>query len=157
MRIRFLTDHRVQQGDGNGPFYEKGKIYDFTGFSPETYAAKYIRVGLAEEVAPPARAVEMFHDRVVLMVFDKSVLDEDDVANATVIVWGHAPEAQLKPIGPRAFLTPGWITARGGPHVAVVEQAGTAIVVTGRPPAPAACCGPPTAGAAASPRRSRRR
>jgi hypothetical protein len=77
---------------------------------------------LAALPPPPARAVEMFDDRVVLMVYDKGVLDEDDVANATAIVWGNSPEAQLRPIGPRAFLTPGWITAPAGPRVAVIER-----------------------------------
>jgi hypothetical protein len=77
---------------------------------------------------PPSRAVEMFDDRVVLMVYDKGVLDEDDVANATAIVWGNAVDAVLKPIGPRAFLTPGAVTAPSGPHVAMVEYSEEAIV-----------------------------
>lgn len=70
---------------------------------------------------PPARAVEMFEDRVVLMVFDKGVLDEDDVANSTAIVWGHAPDPMLKPIGTRLFLTPGPLNHAAGPHVAVLD------------------------------------
>jgi hypothetical protein len=64
---------------------------------------------LAALPAPPSRAVELLDDRVVLMVFDKGVLDEDDVANATAIVWGNAREPQLRAIGPRVFLSPGWI------------------------------------------------
>lgn len=58
MRIKFLVDHKVQQSDGKGPSYEKGRTYEFTGFSPETYAAKYVRVGIAEEVKEDARAVD---------------------------------------------------------------------------------------------------
>jgi hypothetical protein len=90
---------------------------------------KLRRLGdLAALPPPPSRAVEMFDDRVVLMVFEKGVLDEEDVANATTIVWGNSQEAVLKAIGPRVFLTPGWITGPKGPHVAVVEYAEDAIV-----------------------------
>lgn len=70
---------------------------------------------------PPSRAVEMFEDRVVLMVYDKAVLDEDDVANATVIVWGNAAEPVLRPIGPRLFLSPGLLNSAAGPAVALVD------------------------------------
>jgi hypothetical protein len=71
---------------------------------------------------PPSRAIEMFDDRVVLMVFDKGVLDEDDVANATAIVWGNSQEPVLKPIGPRVFFSPGWVTAPSGPHAGVLSH-----------------------------------
>jgi len=37
---------------------------------------------------PPARAIEMIDDRVVLLVHDKAVLDEEDIANAHLIVYG---------------------------------------------------------------------
>ncbi len=64
------------------------------------------------------RAVEMFEDRVVLMVYDKSVLDEDDIANATVVAYGQSPRPDLRTIGARGFISPG--VAAGG-HVGVVE------------------------------------
>ncbi len=56
---------------------------------------------------PPARAVEMLDKWIVLAVHDKAVLDEDDVANAHVIVYGKSNEADFKRFGPRSFLTPG--------------------------------------------------
>lgn len=82
---------------------------------------------LAALPAPPSRAVEMLDDRVVLMVFDKSVLDEDDVANATAIVWGNAREPQLRAIGPRVFLSPGWIGVGASTHCALLEHDGEAL------------------------------
>jgi hypothetical protein len=82
---------------------------------------------LAALPAPPSRAVEMLDDRVVLMVFDKGVLDEDDVANATAIVWGNAREPQLRAIGPRVFLTPGWIGMGAGPSVGFIEYDGESL------------------------------
>lgn len=56
---------------------------------------------------PPARAIEMLEKWIVLAVHDKSILDEDDIANAHVIVYGKANDADFKRFGPRAFLTPG--------------------------------------------------
>jgi hypothetical protein len=67
---------------------------------------------------PPARAVEMMGDRILLAVYDKSVLDEEDIANASLIVYGKATEAQLKRFGTRYFLTPG---PAGAGRVALLE------------------------------------
>jgi hypothetical protein len=56
---------------------------------------------------PPARAIEMMDTWLVLAVHDKAVLEEDDIANAHVIVYGRAKEAAIKRFGPRCFFTPG--------------------------------------------------
>ncbi len=56
---------------------------------------------------PPTRAVEMIDDRIVMVVYDKSVLDEEDIINASVIVYGKSRELFFKRFGPRAFFTPG--------------------------------------------------
>ncbi len=56
---------------------------------------------------PPARAIEMAGDRIVLMVHDKSVLDEEDIANAHVIVFGDGEDLMLKRFGSRYFFCPG--------------------------------------------------
>jgi hypothetical protein len=55
----------------------------------------------------PSRAIEMLDDRIVLMVYDKTALDEDDIANASVIVYGQSKEMLVKRFGQRAFFTPG--------------------------------------------------
>jgi hypothetical protein len=57
--------------------------------------------------APPARAIEMLDTWIVLAVHDKAVLDEDDIANAHVIVYGRADEPVFKRFGPRCFFSPG--------------------------------------------------
>lgn len=69
----------------------------------------------------PARAVEMLADRILLAVYDKSILDEEDIANAQLIVYGRSKEAQLRRFGPRYFLTPG---PAGASKVAVLELEG---------------------------------
>lgn len=66
----------------------------------------------------PTRAVEMVSDRFVIAVHDKRVLDEEDIANANLIVYGKSDEADLRRFGPRYFLTPGPLSDE---RVAVVE------------------------------------
>jgi hypothetical protein len=62
---------------------------------------------------PPALAVEMLADRIVLLVHDKSVLEEDDIANAAVIV--HESEKSThRRIGMRHFLSPGSLSSDDG-------------------------------------------
>lgn len=67
---------------------------------------------------PPARAIEMIDDRIVLMVHDKAVLDEEDIANASIIVYGKSDKHDLKRFGTRYFFTPG--PAKDG-HVGLIE------------------------------------
>jgi len=56
---------------------------------------------------PPACAIEMLDKWIILAVHDKAILEEDDVANAHVIVYGESQESAFKRFGPRSFLTPG--------------------------------------------------
>lgn len=56
---------------------------------------------------PPALALEMLDDRFVLFVHDKAWLEEDDIANAQVVVYGAAKQQLFRRFGPRAFFTPG--------------------------------------------------
>ncbi len=67
---------------------------------------------------PPARAIEMIADRIVIFVHDKRILDEEDIANANIIVYGKSSVAMLKRFGPRYFFTPGPLQAG---DVAVLE------------------------------------
>lgn len=69
----------------------------------------------------PARAIEMIADRILIAVYDKSVLDEEDIANAQVIVYGRSEEAQIRRFGARYFLTPGPL---GAGRVVVLETEG---------------------------------
>ncbi|GAC1351583.1 MAG: hypothetical protein NVS3B20_02830 [Polyangiales bacterium] len=53
-----------------------------------------------------ARSIEMLNDRLVLLVEDSAVLDEEDLLPASVIVFGLGP-AMLRRVGSRVFLSPG--------------------------------------------------
>lgn len=56
---------------------------------------------------PPTRAVEMLDDRIVMIVYDKGVLDEEDIINASLVIYGNSQELFVKRFGPRVFFTPG--------------------------------------------------
>lgn len=53
------------------------------------------------------RTIEILDGRVVVFVYDKAVLDEEDIAAAQLLVFGRAREPLLKRVGARVFLTPG--------------------------------------------------
>jgi hypothetical protein len=82
--------------------------------TPEAIEALLARDALVARLAavrrlppPPARALEMIDDRVVLFVHDKAILDEEDIANAHLIVYGKSNESEFRRFGRRAFFTPG--------------------------------------------------
>ena len=60
--------------------------------------------------APPARAIELLDRWVLLAVHDKAVLDEDDIANAQVILYGKSEGPTLKRFGQHFFFSPGSLT-----------------------------------------------
>ncbi|GAB5540693.1 MAG: hypothetical protein RLO52_16805 [Sandaracinaceae bacterium] len=95
------------------------------GGTPEHIEALLEQRELVERLAkvrklpePPARAVEMLADRILLFVNDKSILDEEDIANANLVAYGRSSSAELRRFGPRYFLTPGPLSKE---QVAVVE------------------------------------
>ncbi|MGZ3477080.1 MAG: hypothetical protein ACXWUG_25905 [Polyangiales bacterium] len=55
---------------------------------------------------PNLRAVEMLHDRLVVLTDDKAGLDEEDLLPASFIVFGKG-EAIIRRVGTRVFLCPG--------------------------------------------------
>lgn len=61
--------------------------------------------------AAPARAVEMLERWMLLSVYDKAVLEEDDIANAQVILYGKSERPALTRFGPRCFFSPGPLSA----------------------------------------------
>lgn len=67
---------------------------------------------------PPSRAVEMLERWILLAVFDKAVLDEDDIANTHVILYGKTEQPALARFGPRCFFSPGPLS---GGHVGHLE------------------------------------
>jgi hypothetical protein len=75
------------------------------------------------------RSVEMFSDRMAILVHDKAVLDEEDIASAALLIYGKSEAPLIKRIGQRWFLTPGPIGCEGG-GIIVLDDAADEVVAT---------------------------
>jgi len=53
------------------------------------------------------RAIEILSGKVVVMIYDKAYLDEEDILPATVLVFGKSEEPLVRRVGRRWFLAPG--------------------------------------------------
>ncbi|MDC0747036.1 hypothetical protein [Polyangium mundeleinium] len=67
------------------------------------------------------RSIELVDGRVAVFVYDKGILDQDDIAAASLLVFGRSQEPTMKRIGSRMFVSPGPIGAPGG-GMAVLEE-----------------------------------
>jgi len=77
-----------------------------------------------------ARTIELLDGRVVLLVFDKATLDEEDIIGASVLVYGHAEEPLIRRGGVRTFVCPGPIGGEtGGRALLDDEQGGVEISI----------------------------
>ena len=89
-----------------------------------------LRLKSLERLPPEElRTVEMFGDRVAVLIHDKALLDEEDIFSAKLLVYGKSDAALVKAIGPRWFMTPGPV---GGPGCGaiVLDDSGNELVAT---------------------------
>ena len=61
---------------------------------------------------------------MVLFVYDRAILDEEDIAAASVLVFGRSVDPQLKRIGSRLFVAPGRIGWPGAGCGILDDEAG---------------------------------
>jgi hypothetical protein len=54
-----------------------------------------------------SRTIEILDGRVVVFVYDKATLDEEDISAAQLLVFGKAREPVIRRVGARIFLAPG--------------------------------------------------
>src|SRR5579883_1069078 len=73
-----------------------------------------LRLRALETLPPALRGIEMFGDRVAILIYDKALLDEEDIFSATFLIYGRSDAPLAKKIGTRWFLTPGRIGGAGG-------------------------------------------
>ena len=93
----------------------------------EEIAREEARLRLQRLHALPAeqsRAIEMVHDRLLLMIDDKTLLDEEDLLPASIIVFGRGDPATRR-VGSRVFLCPGMPTKRVEGMLLLDEGIGT--------------------------------
>jgi hypothetical protein len=66
----------------------------------------------------PSRTIEILDSRVILFVYDKAMLDEEDIVAASILVFGKSEGPVLRRVGARTFVSPGPIGCeRGGSAV----------------------------------------
>jgi hypothetical protein len=70
------------------------------------------------------RTIEFLDNRVVLFVYDRAILDEEDIAAASVLVFGRSVDPQMKRIGSRLFVAPGRIGWPGAGSGVLDDEAG---------------------------------
>jgi hypothetical protein len=61
-----------------------------------------------------SRTIEIVGDRVAVLVYEKALLDEEDIFAANLILYGKSDQPAVKRIGTRWFVTPGPVGAPGG-------------------------------------------
>jgi hypothetical protein len=57
--------------------------------------------------AATARTVEILEGRIAVFLYDKALLDEEDILPATLLVFGKSSEAIVRQVGTRTFISPG--------------------------------------------------
>lgn len=83
-----------------------------------------LRLKVLVSLPPGRRSIELLDGRVVLFVYDKSTLDEEDIAGASLLVFGKSDEMLIKKVGPRTFLAPGPIGSATGGSALLDDGAG---------------------------------
>ncbi|AKT39774.1 hypothetical protein [Chondromyces crocatus] len=73
-----------------------------------------LRLRVLASLPPGQRTIEILDGRVVLFVFDKATLDEEDILPASVLVVGKSPTPFIRKAGARTFLAPGPIGSQDG-------------------------------------------
>lgn len=81
---------------------------------------------LPEQVS---RTIEMVGDRVAVLIYDKAMLDEEDILAANILLFGKSDKPLVRKIGTRWFVSPGTITSSGG-GLAVLDDEQDDVVVT---------------------------
>lgn len=89
-----------------------------------------LRLRSLERLPPEElRTVEMFGDRVSVLIHDKALLDEEDILSATFLIYGRSEAPLMRRIGPRWFLTPGPVASAGGGSM-VLDDSTAELVAT---------------------------
>lgn len=73
-----------------------------------------LRLQVLTSLPSNRRSIEILDGRVVLFVWDKSTLDEDDIAAASILCFGKSNEALIKKVGTRTFVAPGPVGGKDG-------------------------------------------
>lgn len=73
---------------------------------------------------PPGRTIELIDGRVAVLLYDKASLDEDDIAGASLLVFGKSQLSLVKRVGARTFIAPGKIGCEAGGSALIDDERG---------------------------------
>jgi len=76
-----------------------------------------------------AAEIALAGDRVAVLIYDKALLDEEDISAANLLLFGKSDGPLVHKVGPRWFVTPGPIGSRDG-GLAVLDDEQDDVVVT---------------------------
>jgi len=74
------------------------------------------------------RTIEMVGDRIAVLAYDKSFIDDEDIYAASFLIYGKSEAPLVKKLGSRWFLTPGPLGPEGG--VCVLDETDDVVLAT---------------------------
>jgi hypothetical protein len=108
----------------------KGTPAEIDGFVESERAR--LRLQVFVSIPAPGRSIEILDGRLAVLVYDKAVLDEDDIAAAHLMIFGKSSEPMIRKVGTRTFVSPGPIgCANGGAGVLDDGAGGIRIEILG--------------------------
>jgi hypothetical protein len=74
---------------------------------------------------PTSRTVEIIEGRLAVLLYDKALLDEEDMLPASLLIFGKSKEPVARQVGSRTFVSPGELgTGKGGVALLADEPPG---------------------------------
>jgi hypothetical protein len=61
-----------------------------------------------------SRTIELLEGRVAVLLYDKALLDEEDILPASLLIFGKSREPLVRQVGSRTFVSPGELGPRSG-------------------------------------------
>jgi hypothetical protein len=71
-----------------------------------------------------SRTIELLEGRVAVLLYDKALLDEEDILPASLLIFGRSREPMVKQVGSRTFISPGELGPRSGVALFSDDDAG---------------------------------
>ena len=71
-----------------------------------------------------SRTIELLAGRVAVLLYDKALLDEEDILPASLLVFGKSREPLVRQVGSRTFVSPGELGQKSGVALFSDDDAG---------------------------------
>jgi len=71
-----------------------------------------------------SRTIELLEGRLAVLLYDKALLDEEDILPASLLIFGKSREPMVKQVGSRTFVSPGELGPKSGVALFSNDDAG---------------------------------